>query len=112
MKKLVSILFFALAASHCYGSNDQVPIDRHIQIIKTYQNFATIYFSPDFVNTQGCSSTNQGAVILDLSTGETKEMYSAAIAAATANKMVGFGISGCELGALGYPMIYRIDVNY
>ncbi|WP_444908805.1 hypothetical protein [Microbulbifer sp. TRSA005] len=112
LKKLLVALPVALCCS-AYAGNDQVPIDREIYRVKTYKGFAVVYFKPGFPNTQGCAHATQEQVILEFTDdGSTKEMYSSILAAAAAKKKVGFGISGCTSESLGYPTIYRVDVDY
>ncbi|WP_444937005.1 hypothetical protein ACJJIW_07175 [Microbulbifer sp. JMSA004] len=110
-KKSITALYLCLS-SFAYGGNDQVSIDREIYLIRTYEDFAVIYFKPGFTNTQGCPTETEEQVILEFEDSTSKEMYSALLSAATANKKVGFGISGCTIHSLGYPTIYRVDVDF
>jgi len=109
--KLIAVIFTLLAQSAIAG-NDHVPTDRKITKLLTYSDYAVIYFTPGFANTQGCTNTTQTRVVIDMSGGQNKEIYSAALAAATARYDVGFGIGGCYTGPLNYPTIYRFETQY
>jgi hypothetical protein len=68
-----------------------------------------VLFTPSFAHTQGCPSGGNITVVIDTSNELGKNQYSAALTAASANKKVGFGITGCISDR---PKTYRVDVIF
>ena len=108
-KKIMFILVMAAISGYSFSANEAIPKDRTIEEFIVYDNLVVIKFSPDFSNSQGCSSTSQSFLQLDYDdmTGKNKALFSTLLAAYMSSKKVGFGISGC---AGQYPKIYRVDV--
>lgn len=105
---------FLCALSYSFSSPllaraQQIPTDRKIHRVSTYGNQAFLFFSPDYAMAQDCSSSQTDIVAITLDESEGKEMYSAAILAATQGLDVGFGVSGCLQENV---KAYRIDVNF
>ena len=102
------LLLFSAISVH--AGSDQVPISRTVTSVQTYETFAFVNFTPAFATTQGCAILDGNTrLVIDLADGKGKEMYSAALAAGMAGKIVGFGVSGC---AHSRPKIYRIDTKF
>jgi len=111
MKLKYLVAFVALLhINSSYAANDQIPSDRTIISIHAYDTFVFIKYSPSFTSTQGCIHTDSNQrVAIDTSDELGKNIYSAALAAASAQKKVGFGVSGCINER---PKLYRIDVKF
>lgn len=62
-------------------------------------------------DTEGCKYSGQGYVWIDFSSStqpDGKSLYASLLAAQTAGKLVGFGVSGCS--SSGYPIVYGINI--
>ena len=111
MKKL-SALIFGLLLSQAALAGNETASGLKITKIHTWDDHAAIYFTPSYTNQQGCVSPTETRFILDMSNDINKEMYSSILAAAMADKEVGFGIGGCYSGGQPSPLIYRVDVEF
>lgn len=110
-KKILTLILLLSNSLSAFAASEQIPIDRKITKIRTYKNYAMVYISPRFYNTQDCgSSDSHTKLILNLENEANKEMYTIAMAAGISEKMIGLGINGCY-NATGYPSIYRVDVQ-
>lgn len=109
MKKrlLTFVLFFACSVA--FAASDQIPKNRKITEIRAYKTSVMVRFSPSFPSTQGCSEGGNDWLFLSTNDDNGRMLYSTILAAASANKNVGFGVSGC---AGNKPSIYRVDINY
>lgn len=108
---LMTALIFPIYSS----ANDTVPNDRTITEVRAYDSYVVIRFTPSYVNNIGCSGSNKNDhAVIDFQLGPNPEiMYSAALAAFSAGKNVGFGLTSavaCYSWAGGVPVIYRVDV--
>ena len=106
---LGAALLTCSALSH--AANDQIPVGKTIKVISTYEHFAIMSLDSPVGDNQNCLKNPNLShhVTIDMRNGKNKEVYAAALAAATSGQKVGFGISGCDLDR---PKIYRIDVAY
>lgn len=96
MKKIfICILLNALLVSLSYAAAEQVPANKTVTIIKAYNGFVIFWVTPSYTNNQGCSGGFTDRFRIDTSGTNGKEMYSALLSAAAANKNIGFGINGC-----------------
>lgn len=95
---------FALAGA------ESISLDKKITQISTYDHTAVIYYSPAQGNSQNCTNTTLSAVKIDLTVDSGRQMLATAMAAASTQSTVGFGIDGCFEGNL--PKVYRVDVKY
>lgn len=116
MKQKITFFMTILLACYAgigYADSDQI-YGRSIKSISTYSTFAIIYYTPTFSGTQGCVNGNNNSGVLRFDNSQQKEMYSALLAAASANSnKIGFGISGCDTGnSINRPKIYRIDISF
>ena len=114
MKIIIITIFasFMVLATNSILASDQV-LNRTITQIRTYENYAIINYTPEFSSTQNCSTGNNNSGVIRFDSNTKKEMFSAALAAATTkSNKVGFGISGCDTINQNHPIIYRIDVIY
>lgn len=109
MKKLIFIMAMLLSQS-AYAVNDQMPPTRTITSISTYANMVIVRFTPEYENTQGCTSPNKTRLEFTFDSTKGKEMYAAVLAAAAAKYRVGFGLSGCT--GSGSPIAYRVDTYF
>ena len=92
---------------------DNIPTDRTVVLINTYDKYAVIKFSPEFANNLGCGSVNNAnirAAITWFNDPDNKTKYASILMAMSLNMRVGFGISGCLDWGGGIPIIYRVDV--
>lgn len=109
MKKLIPLLMLPL----CLNTNAANETTHEVTItrIASYHNYAVLSFGPPFTHTQANCLPSKTRAIIDFEDGDiTKsEMYSLALAAATAQKTVTLGISDCFDN---HPKIYRVDVNF
>ena len=111
MKIKYFVAFSILLPIHAsYAANDQVSAVRSITLINAYDTFVFIHFSPSYTSTQGCTnSQSDQLVVIDTTNELGKNIYSAALTAAAAQKKVGFGVAGCHIDR---PKLYRIDVKF
>lgn len=111
MKLRYLVFCIALSPIHTiHAASDQVPTDRTISSIHAYDSFVFINFTPSFTSSQGCTHADSDRrVTIDTSGELGKNIYSAALSAAAAQKKVGFGLAGCHTER---PKVYRIDVNF
>ena len=87
----------------------QIPMDRTITSMGSYENIGFIAFTPAIANSENCAYINGDQVIIDwTSSPNAKTMYATALAAYVAGRKIGFGISGCYPGSA--PLVYRVDV--
>lgn len=105
------VMFFILFPVHTiYAAPEQVPVDRTITSIHAYDSFVFINFSPSYTSTQGCPNADSARrVSIDTSNDTGKNIYSAVLSAALAQRAVGFGLDGCHNDR---PKVYRIDVKF
>ena len=94
---------------------DNVPGNRVILRVQSYNNWAAVQFSPSYVNNLGCASPSSAKsefVVIDWSSDSTKKaMYATALAAFSTGSKVGFGIASCSgKFAQGVPQAYRVDM--
>lgn len=109
MKKFSLIVATLLFSTFAFGASQQIPKNRKIQQISTYDNVALITFTPSYKFNQGCTHTSKSLLAIEFNTEKGKEMYGAVLAAASQGLTVGFGISGC---AGDKNRAYRVDVLY
>ena len=110
-KKCLTLLLLLSNSLSAFAATEQIPIDRKITKIRTYKNYAMVYISPKFENTQGCGRADGNAkLIINLENNANTEMYTLAMAAGISEKAIGLGINGCY-NATGFPSIYRVDVQ-
>jgi hypothetical protein len=114
MRNRVVIGFCALVLFNSVSVNasSQIPADRRITKIQSYDTYVAITFSPSFTNNEGCAGAGQAnSLVIDLtSSAHAKSMYATALAAYMQGKNVGFGINGCYAWGGGVPKAYRIDI--
>ena len=108
VKGVVAIVILLGASQNVFAGNDQVPMDRLITRIDTYTHSAVLYFTPPFLNTQGCAAVDD-KVVIDLSSERNKKLYAQMLANAMTGKEVGFGLKGCGVNLPDYPIVYRAD---
>ena len=93
---------------------DNVPLDRTITRINTYDKFAVIKFSPAFDNNLGCTggvnATTRAALFFDAKP-DNKVQLAMAMMAMSLKQKIGFGISGCSGVFGGIPIVYRVDIE-
>ena len=111
MLKHIFIIFILLISAGVHA-NTQVPTNRIIKKIWTYQHLMVIEFSPSIPNDQGClGSGAEYRVAIEFAGDAEKQIASVALSAYLAGKPVGFGIGGgCNSWGEGIPKIYRIDI--
>lgn len=109
MKKLLLALILFSIGSAVFAASDQIPRDRKITEIRAYKTSVMVKFSPSFPSTQGCSEGGSNWLYLSTNDENGRALYSTLLAVASANKTVGFGVSGCTSNK---PAIYRVDVVY
>jgi hypothetical protein len=109
MKKTIPILL-AFLSLPILAANEQVPINSTITLIQAYDDYVYVHFSPEQSFNQGCSNPSSKQVTIDTTNERGKNMYTAALLAAAANKVVGFGVRGCDNA--NREKIYRIDVKF
>lgn len=109
MKKILLTLTTCLITFGAIAESQQVAIEHTITRINTYKDLAFIYITPHFESTQGCESGGNRTIAIDLSNEQGEAMYSAALAAASQKRLVGFGVNGCLESR---PRAYRIDVGF
>ena len=109
MKKLSLIVVALLFSTFAFGAVQQVPKDRKIVQINTYNNIAFIIFTPHFNFTQNCNDDSSTLISIRMDDEGGEEMYSAALAAAAQGLNVGFGVSGCNGDK---TRAYRVDVLF
>lgn len=109
MKKRFLTFALLFASNMAFAASDQIPRDRKITETKTYSTTVMVRFTPSFTSTQGCSKGGRDWLTFSTGNDEGRALYSTILAAATANKTVGFGVSGCHSD---HPKIYRVDVVY
>ena len=93
---------------------DNVPADRTVIRIHTYDKFAVIRFSPAFANNLGCAgggTATTHAAILWTTDPDSKAKLASVLMAMSSNLRIGLGISGCFSGFGGIPVVYRVDVS-
>lgn len=108
IREIVLIVSILLSAAS-YAENQTIPIDRKITEMVTYGELVLIKFTPEFVNSQGCSSTSKNIIQLDFSDDPSKALYSSLLAAAASKADVGFAIGGC---AGQFPKLYRVNMKF
>ena len=89
------------------------PPSATIEMITTYATYAAVKFSPSYLNQLNCGGANQyDHVVIDWKdTPDTKDMLSAALAAYSLGKNVGFGMKGCYPWKGGTPKATRIEIS-
>ncbi len=92
---------------------DNVPVDRTVVLIRTYDKLAVIKFSPAFANNLGCgggsTATTHAAIFWD-NDSDKKVKFASVLMAMSLNLRIGLGISGCFGVFGGIPIVYRVDV--
>lgn len=115
LKKIILLgvaLILMLALSPGLALSDSETItDRKITHITSYHGHAVVSYSPPFEDSQNCGGTSTTKAIIRYveDTITRKEMYSLALAAASAGKTVNIGIFECDDVT---PAIYKITVEY
>lgn len=99
-------LFFQCSA---LAEAEQVPKDRKITEIRAYRNAIFVVFTPAFEFAQDCPNGGNVTISIETEADTGQELYTAALAAASQNLTVGFGMNGCYLDR---PKAYRIDIQY
>ncbi len=92
---------------------DNIPPDRTVVLVYTYDKFAVIKFSPAFANNLGCgggSIATTHAAILWGDDPDKKVKFASVLMAMSLNLRIGFGISGWIGLFGGIPIVYRVDV--
>ena len=93
---------------------DNVPADRTVISINTYEKLAVIKFSPAFANDLGCAggfNATTRAAILWINDPDSKAQYASVLMAMSLNLRIGFGISNCfTLWGGGIPIAFRVDI--
>lgn len=108
LKKVMVFILFTLS-TELFADSDQVPMDRTITYISSYDDFVIVSFTPSFNFTQGCTHQDgTSRVTIDTTSGKGHNLYSAALLAALNNKKVGFGVSGCHTER---GQVYRVDTK-
>ncbi|MBI1733223.1 MAG: hypothetical protein HYR49_10735 [Gammaproteobacteria bacterium] len=89
------------------------PPSATIEMITTYTSYAAIKFSPSYLNQLNCGGANQyDHVVIDWKDApDKKAMLSAALAAYSLQKKVGFGMGGCHTWKGGTPKATRVEVS-
>jgi len=111
MTKILSVVLLNIVlAPLCFAGSEQIPINQTITLIQAYDTFVFIHFTPGYPISQGCTEAySRGQLVIDTSNDLGRNMYSAALSAATAQKTVGFGVLGCHIER---PKAYRIDIKF
>ena len=117
-QKVLIVVFFLMIASHCVSAATQVPMNRTLTQLTTYDNMIVLVFDPPYANDQNCFGPYQDrAVAIKLNPDDTgtyvknKVLYASALTAYMSKRKVGFGVSGgCATWGDGIPYIYRIDM--
>lgn len=110
MKKIYLALLIILLTTNVFAASEQVPLNRTITSIRAYDSFVFITFAPEFAFNQECPPDGRNdLVVINTSNELGKNIYSAALTAASANKQVGFGVEGCHINR---HKTYRIDVKF
>ena len=110
MKIKQLIILLSVLPFHVSHGDDQIPTDRTITSMHAYDAFVFINFTPSYPSTQGCiHEDSDRRVVIDISNELGKSIYSSALAAAVAQKKVGFGVNACSRER---PKLYRIDVKF
>ena len=108
---LLTILFTGVPGA---AWADNVPADRTVNRIFTYDKSAVIRFSPAFANNLGCgggSIATTHAAILWTNDPDNKVKFASVLMAMSLNFRIGLGIAGCFNGfGGGIPIVYRVDV--
>ena len=106
---LLTILFTAVPGA---AWADNVPADRTIVKIFTYDNLAVIKYTPPFTNNLGCGGGGQDShVAIFFDTNPDKKAQLATVMMAMSLKQkIGFGLNGCFSWAGGIPTVYRVGV--
>ena len=92
---------------------DGFSADRTVLMIRTYEKYAVIKFSPAYANILGCGSSSVAdthAAIVWLNDPDSKAQLATVLMAMAANMSIGLGISGCFTWSGGIPRVYRVDV--
>ena len=92
---------------------DNIPVDRTVVMIRTYENYAVVAFSPPFANNLGCagSPANSHAAILFDTVPDKKAQLASVMMAMSLKQKIGLGISGCFAWGGGIPKVYRVDLR-
>ena len=107
---LLTILF--TGAPGAAWAVDNIPADRTVVTINTYDKFAVIKFSPAFNNNLGCGSTINATTRAAIfwNDADKKVQFASVLMAMALNLRIGFGITGCFGWGGGIPIVYRVDV--
>lgn len=93
---------------------DGFAVDRTVLMVRTYEQYAVIEFSPAYANNLSCGTAglrNSHAAILWNNNPDGKGQLATALMAMAANMKIGLGIQGCFAWGGGIPKVYRIDVG-
>ena len=120
MKQQATLIVLGLLVvlSQYTSASTQVPMDRTITQLITYDNLIVLRFDPPYPNDQNCLSAVQDrAVAIKLEPDGTgtyvknNNLYASALAAYLSRRKVGFGINGgCANWSNGIPYIYRVEI--
>lgn len=109
--RALAVLVVGFVCGSALADSD-VPNDRTVVEVSTFETSAIISFSPSYANGEGCTGQNESSrVVIEWSlSSEYRMLLTAAISALHAGSQVGFGLSGCSLEH-SLPLVYRIDVR-
>lgn len=108
--RMMLVVLFSFSGT-VFAAAESIPSDRKITKISTYSSYAIIRYAPAYNNSQGCTYNADTMVRLELTSDGARQMLAAVIAAATAQRSIGFGVNGC-LHSGKYTNVYRIDVDF
>lgn len=106
MKKVLFFVFISTICQQVFAEKETIS-NRTITQIRGYATKAVIYFSPSATNSQNCGASTNRVIVKYGEEG--KEIFSLALTAAAAKKLINLAIEGCD-GA--NPLAYRIDVDF
>ncbi|MFB3041881.1 MAG: hypothetical protein ACE1ZS_08845 [Candidatus Poribacteria bacterium] len=107
---LLTILFTGVPGAA--WAADNIPLNRTVVSISTYDNYAVVKFSPEFANNLACGGGVQNThVVVFFDTNPNKKAQLALVMMAMSLKQkIGFGINGCFGWGGGIPIVYRVGV--
>ena len=113
MKVVLSVCCLIFISTVVNAANQQISENKKITEVHTYVGGASFTYHPVSTSSYGCTGVGASYTVhIDWSTNEDyKAMFSSVLAAYTAGKTVGFGVSGCVSAYDGIiPKVYRVDV--
>ena len=108
---LLTILFTGVPGA-AWAASDQIPRDRTVVAIMTYDNYAVVQFSPAFANNLACGGSVQNthvALLFDTNSHKKAQLATVMMAMSLKQK-IGFGLNGCFSWGGGIPTVYRVGV--